>query len=56
VAQDLDLALDGEQDINALDCLGRDWCLLSRARSNNLRRQCAQHAASMIGPPLRLGS
>jgi hypothetical protein len=28
----------------------------SRARSKNLRRACAQHAASMIGPPLREAS
>jgi hypothetical protein len=26
---------------------------LSRARSKKLRRACAQHAASMIGPGLR---
>jgi hypothetical protein len=30
--------------------------LLSRARSKNLRLPCAQHAASTIWPPLRLGS
>ena len=29
--------------------------LLSRARSKNLRRACAQHAASTIGPGLRRG-
>ena len=29
--------------------------LLMRARSKNLRRACAQHAASMIGPGLRRG-
>jgi len=30
--------------------------LLSPARSKNLRLPCAQHAASMIGPPLRWAS
>jgi hypothetical protein len=30
--------------------------LFSRARSKNLRRACAQHAASTIGPGFRLAS
>jgi len=30
--------------------------LLSRAKSKNLRRACAQHAASIIRPTLRLAS
>jgi hypothetical protein len=50
----VDLAFDSEQDIDALDRLGRDRRLVSRARSKNLRLLWAQHAASMIGPALRL--
>lgn len=41
--------------LSAISGLRRRW-LLSRARSKNLRLPCAQHAASMIGPPLRLAS
>lgn len=52
-----DLALDGEQNIDArLTALAAIGVLLSRARSKNLRLPCAEHAASMIGAPLRLAS
>jgi hypothetical protein len=43
-------------DIDALDRLGPDRRLAEPARSKNLRRPCAQHAASTIGPGLRLAS
>src|SRR6516165_972517 len=55
-AEAIDLALNGEQEINALDRVGRDRGLASRAKSKNLRLACAQQAASVIGPPLRTGA
>jgi hypothetical protein len=53
----VDLALDREQCIDALDRLDRvTGAFCSRAKSKNLRRPCAQQAASMIAPPLRVAS
>ncbi len=55
----VDLTFDGEQDIiDALDRLGRDrrFCEPCQIKEKNLRLPCAQHAPSMIGPPLRLAS
>jgi hypothetical protein len=40
----VDLALDGEQGIDALDRLDAIGALLSRARSKNLRRACVQQS------------
>jgi hypothetical protein len=53
----VDVALDREQRIDPLDRFDRNRRLVDpRARSKNLRRACAQHIASTIGPGLRLAS
>ena len=52
----VDLALDGEQGIDALDRLGGDRRLAEPRQVKDLRRACAQQAASTIGPPLPIRS
>ena len=49
----IDLALNGEQHIDAFDCLDGDRRLVDLCQ---LRRAWAQQAASTIGPGLRLAS
>jgi hypothetical protein len=48
----VDVALDREQLVEAPAAIG---ALSIRARSKNLRRACAQHIASVMGPGLACG-
>jgi hypothetical protein len=54
--QAVDLLLDGNSASIRCTASIAIGALASRARSKNLRRACAQQAASKIGPGLRPGS